>query len=71
MTTEEGKKEGTQKAGAAAEEAMPLEMMKMCCSGEGGSFDCATMMKSRMGAMTGMPCCGPAADQSEADRGEK
>lgn len=48
-----------------------FEMMKKCCAGEGGFPDCAAMMKSRMGAMTGMPCCGPGAEKTGPEGGKK
>ncbi len=69
MTTEDSKKEGTQKAGATEEETAPFEMMNRCCSGEGGFFDCTTMMK-RMGTK-GISCCGSGTDDSETDRRKK
>ena len=48
-----------------------FEMMKKCCSGEGAFADCTAMMKSKMGAMTSVPCCGPGTGKTEPDRREK
>ena len=48
-----------------------LEMMTLCCTGEGAFADCAAMMKSKMAAMTSTPCCGPGTGKTEPDRKEK
>lgn len=48
-----------------------FEMMTKCCTGKETFADCAAMMKSKMGAMTGMPCCGPGTVKTEPDRREK
>jgi hypothetical protein len=47
------------------------DMMKACCTGEGAFTDCAAMMKSRMGTMANMPCCGPGIKKTESDGSER
>ncbi len=48
-----------------------FEMMKKCCTGEEAFSDCAAMLKSRMGAMTSMPCCGPGIGKTKPERRKK
>ncbi len=57
---ETNKKENKAKSeGSGQTEFEMFEMMKKCCAGEGTFSDCATIVKSKIGAMSGMPCCGP------------
>lgn len=73
MSAEEttAKEDKTRSEGSEPMESGMFEMMKKCCTGEGASADCAAMMKSRMEAMTGMPCCGPGAEKTGPERGKK
>ena len=48
-----------------------FEMMKKCCTGEEAFADCAAFMKSKMAAMTSMPCCGPGTGKTGPERREK
>jgi hypothetical protein len=48
-----------------------FEMMKKCCPGEGAFSDCAAMIKSKMGAMTSMPCCGLDIGKNKPERRKK
>ena len=65
MSAEEtNKKEGKPKS----EESGPMgpgmfELMNKCRAGEGAFADCAAMMKSKMGVMTNMPCCGQGSEK--------
>jgi hypothetical protein len=45
-----------------------FEMMTKCRTGEKAFADCAAMMKSKMAAMTSMPCCGPGTEENGPDR---
>ncbi len=48
-----------------------FEMMNKCCPGEKAFSDCAAMMKSKMGAMASMPCCGPGIGKTKPERRKK
>ncbi len=48
-----------------------FEMIKKWCTGEEAFSDCAAMMKSKMGAMTSMPCCGPGTGKTKPERRKK
>ena len=48
-----------------------FEMMKKCCPDEGSFSDCAAMMKSKMGAMKSMPCCGLGIGKTKPERRKK
>ena len=48
-----------------------FEMMTKCCTGEEAFAGCAAMMKSKMAAMTSMPCCGPGTGKTGPDKREK
>ena len=45
-----------------------FEMMKKCCTGEEVFADCAAMMKSKMGTMSKMLCCGPGTGKTGRDK---
>jgi hypothetical protein len=65
------KEDKTKSEGSGPMGSGMFEMMKKCCTGEKAFSDCATMMKSKIGAMTSMSCCGPVTGKTEADRREK
>ncbi len=73
MSAEETSKKDdkTRSEGSGPTGSGMFEMMKKCCTGEGEFSGCAAMMKSRMGAMTNMPCCGPDTKESGPERREK
>ncbi len=73
MTGEETdkKEDKTKSEGSGPRESGMFEMMKKCCTGEGAFPDCAAMMKSKMSAITSMPCCGQGTGKIEPDRREK
>ncbi len=48
-----------------------FEMMQKFCTSEGVFSDCASMMRSKMGAKTGTPCCGPAKGKTKLERRKK
>ena len=59
------------KSGTAPDASGLFEMMKKCCIGEEKFSNCSAVLKSRMGAMTSMPCCGPGREKTGPDRREK
>jgi len=61
----------TQSEGSSPKGSGMFEVMKKCCAGEGAFSDCAAMMKSKIGAMTSMPCCGPVMGKTEPERRKK
>ena len=70
MSTEEtNKKEDKTKSESSGPMGSGMfEMMTKCCPGEEAFAGCAAMMKSKMAAMTSMPCCGPSTGKAEPDR---
>jgi hypothetical protein len=73
MTGEEAnsKEDKTKSEGSGPMGFGMFEIMNKCCTGQGAFSDCAAIMKSKMGAMTSMPCCGPGIGKTEPDRREK
>jgi hypothetical protein len=65
------KEDKTKSEGSGPRGSGMFEMMEKCCTGEGAFSDCAAIMKSKMGTMTSMPCCGTAKGKTEPDRREK
>ncbi len=63
------------KTGSSEREFRPIsemfEKMETCCDRESGYRDCATMMKSMMGSIKNMPCCGPGSGKEGAKGREK
>jgi hypothetical protein len=48
-----------------------FEMMSKCCTGQGDSADCSTMMKGMMEKMRSHPCCLSGTGDTESERREK
>ncbi len=65
------KEEKTKPEGLGSMGPEMFEMMKKCCPGEGFFSDCAAMMRSKMGAMTSMPCCGADTGKTKSERRKK
>jgi hypothetical protein len=75
MCTEEAnekrEKEKSANAGSTPMSHGMFEKMSGCCTGQGGSTDCSTMMKSMMETMRSHPCCSPGTGDAESERREK
>ncbi len=48
-----------------------FEMMSACCTGQGGSFDCSTMMKGMMETIKSQGCPGQGIKDAGPDRRKK
>jgi hypothetical protein len=65
------KEDGTKSESSGPTGPGMFEMMRKCCTGEGAFAGCAAVMKSKMAAMAGMPCCGPGTGKTGPGRREK
>ncbi len=72
MNTEETNEKGdTTKSGCCGfDDSRMFEMMGGCCTGQGGSADCSTMMKSMLEVMRSKPCCSEKT-KNESEGGKK
>ncbi len=72
MTAEEtSKKENeTKSEGSGPMGSGMFEMMSNCCTGEGLSSGCSTMMKGMMEGMRSKPCCAEK-KENESEGGKK
>ena len=68
---EKGNKATSADSGCAPTGHGMFEMMSKCCTGQGGSPDCSTMMKGMMEAMKEHSCCSPETGDAGAERREK
>ncbi len=60
MTAEETNEKGDKTTSGCCgfDDSRMFEMMGGCCTGQGGSPDCSTMMENMMEMMRIKPCCG-------------
>ncbi len=72
MNTEKTNEKGDKTTSGCCgfDDSRMFEMMGGCCTGQGGSAGCSTMMKSMMEAMRNKPCCAEKTE-NESEGGKK